>query len=147
MLSVNFNHPRHYINAMRLMQKQSLRTYKDSKPLLPNYPKLEINKAYFFTFETCPREDLDQMLYSICCFDNDGVIVFSRMGRMQVSLWRYRRQGLARTASSIESAIRNSFRREYVPLHRDEPFQKVDDGLYRCNISWNVYNSYSFTKE
>lgn len=135
-----FKHPVHAINAMRAVMKRVLRDLRPSPPPVINYPSLVHDKDYFFLFETRPRSEDDKMLFSICCFAEDGEIIFNRLGEMPVGLWRFRRQGEMRTSTMISGVIRQSFMREYMPLIPDDPFKQVSEGLFRCNINWSKYH-------
>lgn len=133
-------HPLHRVNVARAMFKAMLRNYRPPVPKVYRPPVLDNSLKYYFIFETQPREDLDKMLYALCVFDSYGVIAFSRHGEMPVSLWRYRRQGLARTATMLQGVIVTSCKREGIPLRKPDPFFKVGDGLYELDINWGSYN-------
>lgn len=135
----NFMHPVHMVRYFNALMKRSLATYYP-KPIERNHvPELARSISYYFTFATQVRDDLNQMLYALCCFSYDGEIIFSAHGAFDVSLWKYRRLGLAKTAEKIERTIRVVFKRNNVPLNPNEPFQKVEDDLYWANIDWSIY--------
>lgn len=134
-----FNHPCHYVNTLRLAVKRSLSDYTHKLTKERLIPTLNKELAYYFIFETQPRNEVDQMVYALCCFAEDGEIIFSIRSAMPVSLWRYRRQGMAQTASMIQGVIKSQFKRFNVPLHKDCPFSLASDGLYVANICWFTY--------
>lgn len=135
-----FNHPLHMVNYMRKLLVSSLASYEPRLTISKPVPNLCQELRYHFIFETRPHIPSNSMLYALCCFSEDGEIIFSVRSHMPVSLWRYRRQGMAATAAMIEGIIRNQFRRNNVPLLRENPFHKASDGVYLCNISWSNYN-------
>ena len=135
-----FNHPSHYVNWMRKAQKDVLRTMVVRKGLSTSIPYLEQSNTYYFIFERLADNAQNVMKYAVCCFDSDGVIIFSYHSIFPVSLWRFRRQGLARAAVMVEGVIRSAFKRNGIPLESESPFSPYGDGLYVCNISWSLYN-------
>lgn len=137
-----FKHPAHALNYCRALLKKELRDYRPLPIQAPPCHRLEQNNSYYFIYETFPNFQLNIMVWGICCFDADGVILFQKKGHFPVSLHRYIRQGMARTSVMIEGVIKAVFRRESIPLISEAPFNKMDDSLYLCNISWAVYQSY-----
>ena len=77
----------------------------------------------------------------ICFFAQDGEIIFCSHNPMPVSLWRWRRQGEARSATMLEGQIKTTFRQKFIPLVSETPYLKVDDGLYQCKINWGRYQA------
>lgn len=138
----NYNHPLHMVNSYRAIVKRALREFIPCVSTKPDIPSLSQSSSYYFIFESSPKEATNQLCYGITCFDSDGVIVFSHMGVYPVSLWRFRRQGLKRSASMLEGVIKSVFKRKHVPLVSDEPFRILPDNLYQCNISWPCYNTF-----
>lgn len=136
-----FNHPLHVLNYCRAMMRKELRRHRPITKKAVPLPLLDSATSYYFVFETAHRPDLDKVLWSICSFDADGVILFSSSGCMPVSYYRYIRQGLARTTTMIEGTIKGAFRKYNVPLSPHAPFVADAHGLYRVNISWSVYHS------
>jgi hypothetical protein len=134
-----FNHPLHMVNYMRKLIVSSLATYEPKLIMKKLIPELNKELRYYFIFETRPHLPSGSMLYALCCFAEDGEILFSVRSSMPVSLWRYRRQGVAKTATMIEGVIRQHFKRQNVPLNRETPYFKADDGLYLANICWYTY--------
>ena len=137
-----FNHSLHVVNYCRAMLKSELRNFQPLQVKEQPVPVLEETNSYYFIFEVLPRFDLNQVLWALCSFDADGVILFQKSGIMPVSCHRYIRQGLSRTAAMIEGVIKGVFRRQYIPLKHENPFVQESEGLYRCNISWCVYQSF-----
>lgn len=138
----SFKHPAHALNYCRAMLKQELKSYRPLVQVQHSLPRLERSNSYYFIFESFPNYQLNIMVWGICCFDADGVVMFQRKGQFPVSLYRYIRQGMARTSAMIEGVIKSAFQREFIPLSKEAPFVKMEDGLYHCNISWIVYQSY-----
>lgn len=134
-----FNHPIHYVNWMRAAQKEALRAMRVKPAPQQLIPELSRDNSYYFVFETHACEPDNAVFWALCAFDSDGVIIFNRKGQFDVSLWRFRRQGVKRTAAIIEGVIRTTFRRMCVPLIQDDPYMIVEQGLYKCNISWASY--------
>lgn len=134
-----FNHQLHVVNYLRSFVKNSLASYTPKRPQTNPIPSLKQSLQYYFVFETQARNDIDQMLYGLCCFSEDGEIIFSVRSSMPVSLWRYRRQGMAATATMIEGVIKQHFKRNNVPLHKDTPFSPASEGLYLANLDWFIY--------
>lgn len=134
------NHPLHMVNYYRRMVKQALRAYVLQVTQPVPVPQLDRDLEYYFVFETHPKESENVLLYGITCFDSDGIILFNISGTYPVSLWRFRRQGVARTFKTMEGLIKSTFKRKNVPLLSDAPFNPVADGVYHCNISWHAYN-------
>ena len=137
-----FRHPLHLVNYYRAIMKQALKQYNPAASVKTSIPVLDQSLEYYFLYETAVKEAENLLMYGITCFDADGVIIFSHKGTYPVSLWRIRRQGIARTAKMFEGVIKTAFRNKCVPLMSNEPFRQVDQGLYVCNISWSVYNKY-----
>lgn len=136
-----FRHPLHMVNHYRAIVKQALREYIPRSQVQPNPPALDKSLDYYFIFETAPKEEINQLVYGLTCFDSDGVVLFDVKGSFPVSLWRWRRQGLARCATMTEGIIKTAFRHKLIPLQSDEPFRAFADGVYLCNISWSIYQS------
>lgn len=134
-------HPIHAVNYMTAILKKTLREYRPSLIQSKQPPQLLRELGYYFTWTTQVREDLNQMLYALCCFSSDGEIIFSHHGAFDVSLWKFRRLGITKTAEKIERTIRVAFKKNLVPLEADNPFDKVGENLYLCNISWFSYNN------
>lgn len=134
-----FNHQLHVVNYLRSFVKKSLAEYTPKTITMPPVPILNKSLQYYFVFETQARNDIDQMLYAICCFSEDGEIIFSVRSSMPVSLWRYRRQGMAATAAMIEGVVKSQFKRNNVPLHKDTPFSPASEGIYLANLDWFIY--------
>lgn len=139
-LQKSFMHPIHLVNQVNYMLKKTLKEIRPKSFLEIKPPMLSKNLSYYFTMASQPRHELNQMLYAICCFSEDGEIIFSYHSAFDVSLWSFRRLGMARTADKIERTIRVAFKRKQVPLDPNNPFQKVDENLYWCNIDWFSYN-------
>lgn len=135
-----YQHPLHYVNSVRCIVRSALRELRPKPVVKPVVPVLSKTSAYYFVFETQPREADDAMLWGLMAFDGDGSILFSCNGKFPVSLWRFRRQGIARTATMMQGIITAQFQRRNIPLHRDEPFVRDGDGVYRCAINWVKYN-------
>lgn len=135
-----FNHPLHLINYMRAALKSSLAAFQPRTAPERKVPNLQKNLQYYFILETQARNESDQMLYALCCFAEDGEIIFNVRSCMPVGLWRYRRQGMAATAQMLQGVIKSQFKRFNVPLHKDTPFCMASDGLYIANICWFTYN-------
>ena len=138
-----FNHQLHVVNYLRSFVKDSLASYTPKGPQTNPIPSLKQSLQYYFVFETQARNDIDQMLYGLCCFSEDGEIIFSVRSSMPVSLWRYRRQGMAATAAMIEGVIKQHFKRNNIPLHKDTPFILASEGIYIANICWSTYKQLS----
>lgn len=138
-----FNHSLHMVNYLRSCVKSSLVSYTPKLTLATTIPDLKKTLHYYFVFETQARNDIDQMLYGLCCFSEDGEIIFSVRSSMPVSLWRYRRQGMAATAAMIEGVIKQHFKRNNIPLHKDTPFILASEGIYIANICWSTYKQLS----
>lgn len=136
-----FIHPIHMVNQFNAMMKKTLREMRPLRVLEFTPPMLSRNVSYYFTMASQPRNELDKMLYAITCFSEDGEIIFSVHSAFDVSLWSFRRLGMARTAEKIERTIRVAFKRKNVPLDPNNPFAKVDENLYWCNIDWFSYNN------
>lgn len=134
-----FNHPLHLINYMRAIMKSSLSAFQPKTIPMRSVPNLRKNLQYYFIFETHPRTKSDQMLYALCCFAEDGEIIFNVRSCMPVGLWRYRRQGMATTAQMIQAVIKSHFKRFNVPLDKESPFSMASEGLYIANICWFTY--------
>lgn len=137
-----FKHPAHALNYCRAMLKRELKEYRPIVQHVPPLHRLESNNSYYFIYESFPNYQLNIMVWGICCFDADGVVLFQRKGQFPVSLHRFIRQGLARTATMVEGVIKSAFQRELIPLNKDIPFEKMEDGIFHCNISWIIYQSY-----
>ena len=137
-----FRHPLHMVNHYRAIVKQALRDYVPRHQVQQQPPQLDNSLDYYFIFETAPKAEINELVYGLTCFDSDGVVLFDVKGSFPVSLWRWRRQGLARCATMTEGIIKTIFKRKLVPLQSDEPFRAFADGLYLCNISWSMYQSY-----
>ena len=138
-----FKHPLHLVNYYRAIMKQALREYNPAPITLKIAPILDQSLEYYFLYETAQKEADNLLVYGVTCFDAEGVVLFNHKGTYPVSLWRIRRQGLARTATMFEGVIKSVFRNKCVPLMSNEPFRQVEQGLYLCNISWSVYNQLS----
>lgn len=136
-----FTHPMATINRYRAAIKRALRESRPLERPKPVIPSLSKDMDYYFVFESVPREDLNSVLYGITCFDSDGIILFEVKGTYPVSLWRFRRQGIARSATMFEGIVKSVFRQKNVPLHKEEPFRMWADGIFLCNISWFNYQS------
>lgn len=131
------------LNSYRKLLAQSVNSYVIPKEQTIQAPELNQSNDYYFLFEQQQRNSEDAVVYGITCFDSDGVIIFNRRGVFPVSLWRYRRQGAARTATMFQGLVRNIFRTEHIPLEIEVPFSKVDDNIWQCHILWNKYNLYN----
>lgn len=138
-LTKTFRHPIHYVNWLRAAQKAALRELRVKPTPSQVIPELSRDNSYYFVFETHCCEVDNAVFWGICAFDADGVILFTRKGQFDVSLWRFRRQGVKRTTAVVEGVIRTTFRRMCVPLMQDDPFIFLGDGFYQCNISWGAY--------
>lgn len=136
-----FKHPLHVLNYCRAMMRRDLRSRLPIVKSAIPVPSLESSNSYYFVFESQNRPDLNRVLWSICSFDADGVILFSCSGIMPVSYYRYTRQGLARTTTMVEGIIKGVFRKYNIPLLPHAPFVADANGLYRVNIAWSVYHS------
>lgn len=135
-----FNHPVHAVNYFHKLLVQALKEYRPIVPKAGRPPSLFQGIGYYFTFATQPRQELDKMLYALCCFSGDGEIIFSHQGSFDVGLWAFRRLGLAKTADKIERTIRVCFKRHLMPLNPLCPFHKVEENLYQVDIDWFLYN-------
>lgn len=133
-------HPIHIVNYYNSVLKRILREQRPPRnPMEIDIPHLVRDVSYYFTFAMQAREEFDKMLWALCCFAADGEIIFNAKGAFDVSLWHFRRQGLALAAKRFEGTIRTAFRRNGVPLDPNNPFQKVGNDLYWCNINWFTY--------
>lgn len=135
-----FKHPVHALNYCRMMMRKRMAEYVPKSITLSSVPELDKDCTYYFIFEQFANYAHNLMLWSLCCFSNDGEIVFSSNGRFPVSLWRFNRQGFARTATMIEGVIKSQFRRKNVPLKDETPFSRHSEGLFVANINWSLYN-------
>lgn len=135
-----FRHPMHMVNYYRAIIKDALRQFepKAAEPII--VPVLERDLDYYFIFESVPKEHINKLVYGITCFDSEGTILFNHQGVYPVSLWRFRRQGPARSLTMMEGIVKTLFRRKNIPLHSEEPFAPFSDGMFVCNISWSIYN-------
>lgn len=134
-----FNHPLHMVNYMRRLLVNSLGSYEPVPVLKKSVPVLHKDLNYYFLLETRPHEVSNSMLYALLFFAEDGEIIFSVRSSMPCSLWRYRRQGVAATATMIEGVVRSHCRRNNVPLVHEHPFFRENSGIYKANISWLNY--------
>lgn len=135
----SFNHPLHMVNYMRRLLVSSLGSYDPVPILKKSVPVLHKDLNYYFLLETRPHEVSNSMLYALLLFAEDGEIIFSVRSSMPCSLWRYRRQGVAATATMIEGVVRSQCRRNNVPLVHECPFIRKSQGIYKANISWINY--------
>lgn len=138
-----FRHPIHMVNYFNCLLRQSLQVYRPIQVQKMRPPVLLRELGYYFTMSTQARNELNQMLYAVCCFSADGEIIFSYHGSFDVSLWSFRRLGLARTADKIERTIRVCFKRHNVPLCASKPFERIEGNLYSLNIDWFMYHQLS----
>ena len=141
MLTKNYQHPIHAYRAAQMLVKRAIAELRPRSFFETPVPQLFKSLDYYFTFETQPRQEWNVIYWGLCCFTCDGEIIFARNGQFDVSLWRFRRQGLARTAAAIESVIKHTFRRAKIPLEQECPFSRDADGIYRANICWWKYES------
>lgn len=140
LIQKSFKHPMHLINYYRALIKSALRDYRIPEIEKPIIPHLDRDLDYYFMFESVPKESDNVLVYGITCFDSDGVVMFNQVGKYPVSLWRFRRQGVARTMEMMEGIVKIAFRRKNIPLNGDTPFRPFADGVYICNIAWSTYN-------
>ena len=141
LIQKSFRHPLHMVNYFRAFVKSALRAYRIPAVQKPTIPQLDRDLDYYFIFESAPKEAENALIYGITCFDSDGVVMFSHLGQYPVSLWRFRRQGIARSMEMMEGLVKMAFKRKNIPLHGDTPFRPFADGVYLCNIAWTTYNS------
>lgn len=142
-----FNHPVHQVNYYRALVKSALQAYepKGAEPIV--VPDLDKDLDYYFIFETAPKRKLNMLVYAVTCFDSEGFILFNYTGVYPVSLWRFERQGPARTLQMMEGVVKQVFRRKNIPLGPDEPFAPFDAGVFVCNISWSIYHQLKKTPD
>lgn len=141
MYTKSFNHPVHCVRYFQNLLKRALREIKPPQPKKPNIPSLSQELGYYMTYETYENNDHDKIYLGICFFAQDGEIIFCSHNPMPVSLWRWRRQGEARSATMLEGQIKTTFRQKFIPLVSETPYLKVDDGLYQCKINWGRYQA------
>ena len=131
--------PLHMANLYRAIVKEALREYRIPSAQKIIVPTLCRDMDYYFIYESVPKIKENKVVYGITCFDSEGVILFDYKGIYPVSLWRFRRQGPARTMQMMEGLVKQAFRRKNIPLSADEPFSPFDDGIYVCSINWTMY--------
>lgn len=138
----NYRHPLHYINSVRAALKSEIE--REFPKELSRYPTPALFREldYFFCFEIKQDVVLSEIRWGLCVFDSNGVRCFSEKGVMPVSLWRWQRQGLARTAKMVEGVIKHAFNKRWWPIDVAEPFYRAGDGLYQVNINWPKYRDY-----
>lgn len=137
-----YRHPLHYVNSVRAAIKKELKKVIPSPFRQYPVPALFREYRYYFCFELHQDIQESEVRWGIVVFDSKGMQCFTDKGKMYVSLWRWQRQGIARTTQMIESTIKNAFSRRGWPLHSTDPFYRVSEGIYEVNINWPKYQDY-----
>lgn len=136
-----FMHPIHMVHYMQAILKRAVRESRAIQPKTKPVPCLFSEISYYFTMEFIPMEKENKAIIAVCFFSCDGEIIFIKNITLYTSLWSFRRLGAARKIACIEGHIRSLFRQNGTPLHHNDPFQRVEKGLYWANINWMEYKS------
>lgn len=94
----------------------------------------------FFLSWTIYESTPDTCRYCFILFDEWGEILYTKTGNCYRSPWCMVRLGAARDADYLRHIVTTYLERGGFPLHRDLPFEVVEESVLRLNIDWPRYN-------